>query len=201
MTLIQRIVPVLAALAFVAAAPAAAQQAPKIAVVDGNKLTTVAKAMKAAREETEKLAKKFEAEFQAEERKLQAEFDELQKRRSAMTIGDYEKRVNDIQRRNNELRRTAQIRQQQMALSVRQVQLRFRDEVLKIVKALAVEEGYTLIIDVGATLHVSPQFDITDKVLERLDKALPTIKFEFPPKIDPSVDGPPGPGPAPAAPN
>lgn len=190
MTLIQRLIPALAVLAAAAfAVPAAAQQAAKIAVVDGNKLTTVAKAMKTAREEAEKLAKKFEAEFQAEERKLQAEFDELQKRRSAMTIGDYEKRVNEIQRRNNELRRTAQIRQQQMALSVRQVQLRFRDEVLKIVKAIAVEESFTLIIDVGATLHVAPQFDITDKVLERLDKAVPVIKFEFPPKIDPSGEG------------
>ena len=42
-----------------------------IAVVDGSKLTQVAKAMKSAQEEAEKLAKRFDADFAAEQKKLQ----------------------------------------------------------------------------------------------------------------------------------
>jgi len=48
-----------------------------------------------------------------------------------------------------------------------------------------VEAGYTLVLEKSAVLHSSAQLDITDKVLERLDKAQIQVKFEFPPKAEP----------------
>lgn len=172
-----------------------------IAVVDGNKLVQTAKVMKAAQDEAEKLAKRFDADFASEQKKLQTEYQQLEKDRLKITGEEYDRRLQRLNQRFAEIRRTAQIRQEQMARAVRHVQLQFRTEVVKIIQAMAVESGYTLVVDRNAVLHSAAQLDITTQVLERIDKAQLQVKFEFPPKAEPG-DAPPGsvpPDKAPAA--
>lgn len=182
---------------------AAAQQADKpaplvVAVVDGGKLAITAKAMKSAQEEAEKLAKRFDADFASEQKKLQGEYQQLEKDRLKITGQEYDQRLQRLNARYAEVRRTAQIRQEQMSRAVRAVQLQFRSEVVKVIQAMSVESGYTLVVEKTAILHSAAQLDITDKVLERLDKAQIQVKFEFPPKAD-TTQAPPKPA-APAAP-
>lgn len=162
-----------------------------VAVVDGAKLTQAAKAMKSAQEEAEKLAKRFDADFAAEQKKLQAEYQQLEKDRLKITGEEYDKRLQRLNQRFAEIRRTAQIRQEQMSRAVRHVQLQFRTEVVKVIQALSVEAGYTLVIERSAILHAAAPLDITDKVLERLDKAQILVKFEFPPRAEPGDAGTP----------
>jgi Skp family chaperone for outer membrane proteins len=169
-----------------------------VAVVDGAKLTLAAKAMKSAQEEAEKLAKRFDADFGAEQKKLQAEYQTLEKDRLKITGEEYDKRLQRLNQRFAEIRRTAQIRQEQMSRAVRHVQLQFRTEVVKVIQAMSVESGYTLVIEKSSILHAAAPLDITDKVLERLDKAQIQVKFEFPPRAEPgdpakTPDTPPAP--------
>ena len=187
------------------AAGAGAQQADKpaplvVAVVDGSKLTTAAKAMKSAQEEAEKLAKRFDADFTGEQKKLQAEYQQLERDRLKITGQEYDQRLQRLNARFAEVRRTAQIRQEQMSRAVRLVQVQFRSEVVKVIQAMSVETGYTLVIEKSAILHSAAALDITDKVLERLDKAQIQVKFEFPPKAEAETPTAPTPAPAPAAP-
>lgn len=189
------------------AAGAAAQQADKapfvVAVVDGTKLTQSAKAMKTAQTEAEKLAKRFDADFAGEQKKLQGEYQQLEKDRLKITGQEYDQRLQRLNARFAEVRRTAQIRQEQMSRAVRFVQLQFRTEVVKVIQAMAVESGYTLVIEKSALLHAAATLDITDKVLERLDKSQVQVKFEFPPKAGPDPAAPaipPVPEKKPAAP-
>lgn len=186
------------------AAAAAAQQAqkapPVVAVVDGTKLTQTAKAMKAAQAEAEKLAKRFDADFAGEQKKLQAEYQQLEKDRLKITGQEYDQRLKRLNARFAEVRRTAQIRQEQMSRAVRYVQYQFRTEVVKVIQAMAVESGYTLVIEKSALLHAAATLDITDKVIERLDKSQVQVKFEFPPKAEPAPAIPAVPEKKPAAP-
>ena len=98
------------------AAAASAQQADKaplvVAVVDGGKLTQSAKAMKSAQDEAEKLAKRFDADFAGEQKKLQAEYQQLEKDRLKITGQEYDQRLQRLNARFAEVRRTAQIRQE-----------------------------------------------------------------------------------------
>ncbi|MCW5770902.1 MAG: OmpH family outer membrane protein [Rhodospirillaceae bacterium] len=158
-----------------------------VAVVDGTKLTQAAKSMREAQEEAEKLAKKFDADFAAEQKKLQTEYQQLEKDRLKITGQDYDRRLQRLNQRFADIRRTAQIRQEQMSRAVRVVQVQFRAEVVKVIQAMAVEAGYTLVLERSAVLHAAAQLDITDEVLERLDKAKINVKFEFPPKADASA--------------
>jgi Skp family chaperone for outer membrane proteins len=192
---------------------AGAQQTDKpaalvVAVVDGGKLALGAKAMKAAQAEAEGLAKRFDADFAGEQKKLQAEYQTLEKDRLKITGQEYDQRLQRLNARFAEVRRTAQIRQEQMSRAVRAVQLQFRSEVVKVIQAMSVEAGYTLVVEKTAILHSAAQLDITDKVLERLDKAAIQVKFEFPPKAE-TTEAPTAPAipavpekkpPAPAAP-
>lgn len=155
-----------------------------VAVVDGGKLAIGAKAMKAAQAEAESLAKRFDADFAGEQKKLQAEYQQLEKDRLKITGQEYDQRLQRLNARFAEVRRTAQIRQEQMSRAVRAVQLQFRSEVVKVIQAMSVESGYTLVVEKSAILHSAAQLDITDKVLERLDKAQIQVKFEFPPKAE-----------------
>ncbi len=177
------------------AAAASAQQAEKaplvVAVVDGGKLTQSAKAMKSAQDEAEKLAKRFDADFAGEQKKLQAEYQQLEKDRLKITGQEYDQRLQRLNARFAEVRRTAQIRQEQMSRAVRYVQFQFRAEVVKVIQAMSVESGYTLVIEKSALLHAAAALDITDKVLERLDKSQVQVKFEFPPKAEPSAPATP----------
>lgn len=177
------------------AAPVFAQQADKapliVAVVDGGKLTQAAKAMKSAQEEAEKLAKRFDADFAGEQKKLQAEYQQLEKDRLKITGQEYDQRLQRLNARFAEVRRTAQIRQEQMTRAVRAVQFQFRSEVVKVIQAMSVESGYTLVIEKSALLHAAAALDITDKVLERLDKSQVQVKFEFPPKAEPGAPAAP----------
>jgi Skp family chaperone for outer membrane proteins len=193
------------------AAAAGAQQADKpatlvVAVVDGGKLALGAKAMKSAQAEAEGLAKRFDADFAGEQKKLQGEYQTLEKDRLKITGQEYDQRLQRLNARFAEVRRTAQIRQEQMSRAVRAVQLQFRSEVVKVIQAMSVESGYTLVVEKTAILHSAAQLDITDKVLERLDKAEVQVKFEFPPKAEtteaPTAPAapekkPPAPAPAP----
>jgi Skp family chaperone for outer membrane proteins len=186
------------------AAAASAQQAEKaplvVAVVDGGKLTQSAKAMKSAQDEAEKLAKRFDADFAGEQKKLQAEYQQLEKDRLKITGQEYDQRLQRLNARFAEVRRTAQIRQEQMSRAVRYVQFQFRSEVVKVIQAMSVESGYTLVIEKSALLHAAAVLDITDKVLERLDKSQVQVKFEFPPKAEPSAPATPTIPAAPATP-
>ena len=171
------------------AAGAGAQQTDKpaalvVAVVDGGKLAIGAKAMKAAQTEAENLAKRFDADFAGEQKKLQTEYQQLEKDRLKITGQEYDQRLQRLNARFAEVRRTAQIRQEQMSRAVRAVQLQFRSEVVKVIQAMSVESGYTLVVEKTAILHSAAQLDITDKVLERLDKSAIQVKFEFPPKAE-----------------
>ncbi len=186
------------ALACAAAAEQADKPAPLVvAVVDGGKLTQAAKAMKSAQDEAEKLAKRFDADFAAEQKKLQAEYQQLEKDRLKITGQEYDQRLQKLNARFAEVRRTAQIRQEQMSRAVRVVQLQFRNEVVKVIQAMSVEAGYTLVVEKSAILHSAAQLDITDKVLERLDKAQILVKFEFPPKAE--IETAPAPAATPPA--
>src|SRR5687768_445752 len=64
-----------------------------LAMVDGARLSQAAKAMKAAQEEAQKLAKRFEADFTSQEGKLKQEYEQLQKDRAKITGEEYDRRL------------------------------------------------------------------------------------------------------------
>lgn len=149
-----------------------------VAVVDVSKLLQDSKAMKAVRTEAEKIQKKFKADYSDDVKALQAEEQKLRKEQPNITGREFERRRQLLTRQYVALRRKAQLQSNLLQQAARKASGRFREEVVIVVKALAVEAGYTLVLNQATTIHVAPQFDITDTVLARLDKRLPKIAFK-----------------------
>ena len=126
-------------------------------------------------------------EVDAEMKKLRQDVLNLQRQRQQLTIRQYERREASLLRRRRNIELSARARvgrlNQARAKALRELQ----DEVVKIVKAISVEKGYTLVLlDQGNVLHHAPQYDITEVVLARLNKVMPKVELEIDPKKKPA---------------
>ncbi len=184
------------ALLGIAAAPASAQTkpvptpptatitppaaAPKIAVVEFQNLLKGSKAVIDLEKQGRTLQLNLRKEVDAEMKKLRQDVLNLQRQRDKMTIRVYERREAALLRRRRNIELSARARvgrlNQARAAALRTLQ----DEVVKIVKAISVEKGYTLVLlDQGNVLHHAQQYDITEEVLTRLNKAMPVVKLDL----------------------
>lgn len=165
----------------VAANPAAAQtkaSALKIAVVNVQNVQKNSRAMKGVRDGLQKFRDQYNKEFQAREKEMQAEYTRLRKDKD-MDRGEYERRVRALQADLVKLRRQSRARSQALSQSFQKAFAKFRQEVILVVKSMAVEEGYTLVMNQLTLIHSAPQYDITDKVVARLNKRLPKLPLDY----------------------
>jgi outer membrane protein len=148
-----------------------------IAVVNVAKLLQESKAMKHVREKAKKLEKKYKADYAGDMRQLQKEQQALRKDQPNITGREFERRRQDLTRQYVNLRRKSQLQRRLLSAAYQKALGRFREELIIVVKALAVEKGYNMVLNQATTIHVAPQFEITDDVLDRLNKRLPKLKF------------------------
>lgn len=176
---------------------ASAQDRPplSLALVDIQELSRLTKAVQEVQKEIQAHEKKMQAEYIADQRRLQAAFNQLQKDRPNITGAQYDERYQDLNRQAVEAQRTLQVRRNQLGEAFRKAQEEFQKQVVEVVQAIAVEEGYNLVLNEGTVIHISPQFDITKKVAERINAKLKKIEFEFPPKEEDTTRKPAPPVP------
>jgi outer membrane protein len=134
--------------------------------------------------EGKKASEKFNAELQAKQsemEKKQKELEDQQKKlqNGARTLSDAAKAdlQRDIDRRTRELQRADEDAQKELQA--------MRDELLRpiaerasaILQAMAVEQGYTIVIDLSnqesTVIWVNPRNDITAELIKRVDAATP----------------------------
>lgn len=74
----------------------------------------------------------------------------------------------DIRNQARELKRTGDEFREDFNLRRNEELGKFQKQVLEVINGVAKEENFDLIVNDGATLYVSPQVDLTEKVLKRL---------------------------------
>ncbi len=170
------------ALATMSAAPAPARadaQPTVIAFVDVPRVLKDSAAAKSARDQLTKQQGIYEAEIKASEEKLRAEDQDIQKQRATLTPEALQKRVRDFQAKVEAARLQFDRRRTQLAFAqddaMRQMQPAFQ----KICGDVAKEVGATVVLDSSRVLVSASNLNITDKVLQRLDKQLPSVKANF----------------------
>ncbi len=170
-----------AALALAVLAPANAQgkvPAAQIAIVDVQKVQSQSHAMASVRKALRALRNKYDKQLSTGEKEMQAEYDRLRKDKD-LSRSEYERRVRTLQADIVKLRRQARARSDALNEAFQKSFVKFRQEVILVVKALAVEGGFTLIVNKATLIHASPQYDITDKVVARLNKRLPKLALDY----------------------
>lgn len=173
-----------ALLAAGAAAPAAMAQKMKpvaIAVIDSQRIGREALVFKDARDQLQKIRSGYQAEVAKEEEKLRAEEQELARQRTVITGEAFDTRRRDFERRVTEVQRQVQERSRQLEQSFNDVRGEVGKVVLAIVTDMSKERDFALVIDRAQTAFRADALDITDEVLKRLDKKMPSHKVSLPP--------------------
>ncbi len=171
----------LAALA-VAVPPSAAQDAASplppatAAVIDYQRVMREARAAQSIRNQVEARRIRYQEEIAAEEQRLLEADRELARQRGILSTEAFAERRKAFEEEVAQVQRFVQERRQQLddvsAMALGEV----REAVIQVVGELADQRGFNLVLPSAGVLLFSPQIEITDEVLDRLDAGLPDVR-------------------------
>lgn len=156
--------------------------AQSIAVIDWQLILRDALAMKAARDQIEAQRKSFQAEITAEENKLRQASQDLEKQRAVLSAEAYAQKQREMQQRVSQVQTRVQNRRRQLDQAFSGAANKFQDTFVSVVADMAKENGYSLVVLKAAVIYNAPTMDVTAQALERLNKKLPTLQVNVPPK-------------------
>jgi outer membrane protein len=142
----------------------------KIGILDWQQLLSKAP-------QAESAGKRLEKEFQAPKEKLdnkQKEFlakrDKMQRNKDVMSVQDRAKHEKELAKMEQDLRRMDEELRTDYTTRHREEMDAFIAVVREVVEKFSEEEKFDVVLSQEATLYVSTRVDITEKVLERLEK-------------------------------
>ena len=147
-----------------------------VAVIDYQRVMSEAKAARSIRAQVEARHLTYQDEIAAEEQRLLEEDGALARQRSVLSSEAFAEKRKAFEADVTRVQRFVQERRQQLddvsAMSLGEV----REAVIRVVGELAEARGFNLVLPSAGVLMFSPQLDITDEVLARLDASLPDVR-------------------------
>ena len=159
---------VLALGASLVAAPADAAAQSKIAVVDVRRAVLETEEGLRAQATLKKLFDSRQVELDNKQRKLQAEKEELDKQEKAGKVpkAEIDRKFDDLQKRAIELQQTIVEYQNEMRRKEGELTNPILQKVLGLVRRIAQQEGYEMIIDKATVPYFRTDLEITDRTIQ-----------------------------------
>jgi len=170
------IVPILCILAVGAAA--SADQVIKLGYVDTNHVFKNYFKTGAASESLADEYDELQTEVDARKQEIENLRKELQTKSSVLSQQRKDEIENAINEKFVELRSFASQADDKLRNMTNQQTQAIVEEIRKIVQQIGTSEGYTVIFDKAVVLYAAPAFDLTDKVLDELNKSRPAVEPE-----------------------
>lgn len=153
----------------------------EIAVVDVQKILRQATASKTIRPQLAKLKKQYRARFKKQEQELRAANQDLSRQRAILSPEAYEQQRKAFRKRASKVQREVQAARRRLDGALASAMRKVHRALRGITAKYARQEGIQLILPKSGVLLMETRFDITDEILQRLNKQLPTVKLELPP--------------------
>lgn len=170
--------------------PAGAQTAegklgpPVVMVVDTNRIQRDSLAGKAIAAEREKFQQAFNAEFEAARKQLQSQEAELSKQKAVLGAQAFEERLRGFNEQVAAFQRRYQGALRALEKSTAEAHNELQKVIIEATSEVASELGAGLVLHKQNVFLHDERMDVTDKVIVRVDKRLPTVAFPTP-----AVDG------------
>lgn len=172
------------ALGLMAADVRAADEIPagsfRIAVINVQKILREAAATKTIRPQIEKLKTTYQDKFKKYEDDLRAANQDLQRQRTIISPEAYADRLKEFKERVNRRQREVQSVQRMLDKAGSDALGKVHRQFQQIAIELAKERKLQLIVPRSGLLYVDPRHDISDEVLKRLNKELPSVTVVLP---------------------
>lgn len=146
------------------------------AVIDYQRITRDAKAARSVRDQVESRRELYQQEIAKEEQRLHEVDRELGRQRSVMTQEAFEEQRRRFDEDVARVQRMVQDRRRQLDQVTAAALSEVRSAMLEIIGELSEEHGFNIVLPTSGVLLFSPQIDLTDDVLARLDEKLPSVK-------------------------
>jgi len=153
-----------------------------LAVLDVQKILRNAKAVKNIRDQITAYGTNFEKEIEKERNELRKANQELSRQRTILAPEAFAEKRREFEKRVVEVQRLVQQRQRELEKSRGTAMLLVNKSYIEIIANLAEERNLAMIIRKNQTAYAAPTLDVTNLVLARLDKKLPTVKVDKPGK-------------------
>ncbi len=160
------------------AAPGEGQEMPgaHVLVVDFGRVMRESAAAQSIAAQIATVRAAAQEEFGAIEDELVRIQAELTSQRSTLPIEQFEEKRRDFERRFSEAQRAAEARRAAIDAAETGAVARVRAALIEVVAQIAEDRGADIVVDRGDVIVVSPDFDVSQLALERLDAALPDVE-------------------------
>ena len=150
-----------------------------IGIIDINRVLTESKAAKDATKQIEKIQKKSEEDSKKEDELIIQEREKLIEQQSVMAPEAFEVKVADFEKKVQTYQIERQEKLRKLDQMVQEARASILDEVKPIINDYANELGITVILEKNAVIMSADDMDMTEQVIEILNKSLPKIKVKL----------------------
>jgi Skp family chaperone for outer membrane proteins len=145
------------------------------AVIDYHRILRDAKAARSIREQVESRRRLYQEQIAKEEQRLHELDKELAAQRSDLTAEALAARREAFERDVAAVQRMAQERRRQLDQVAAAAGSEVRSAMIEVVGELADARGFNLVLPTSGLLMFSPEIDLTEDALARLDAKLPNV--------------------------
>lgn len=157
--------------------------APVVIVVDTNRIQRDAQAGKAIVAQREKYQQAFSGEFEAARKDLQKQEMELSKQKAVLGPQAFEERVRSFNEEVAAFQRRYQSALRALEKSTAAAHNQLQKATIEATSEVAGEMGAGLVLHKQNVFLHDERMDVTDAVIERVNKRLPTVAFP-PPEVE-----------------
>lgn len=168
------------------APPSAEQYKATIAILDVQRIVQSSQASQSIRPRIEELRKNFQEEVRKQEQELRRAEQELGQQRAILSQEAFAARRRAFEERARTAQRGVQQRRRQFDEMMSKALGEVQKNVVQIATEIATKRDIGLILPKRFVVIASKKLDISDEVLQTLNKRLPSISLEVPPEIQKS---------------
>ena len=153
-----------------------------VAILDVQSILRNAKAVKSIRDQVTKFGSIFEKEIEKERDAIRKENKELARQRTILAPEAFAEKRRNFEQKVVDVQRLVQQRQRELDKSRNDAMIQVNKTYVEIVSSLSRERNLALILKKVHTAYSEKNLDVTEEVLSKLNKKLPTVKVAKPGK-------------------
>lgn len=148
------------------------------AVIDMKVVLAKSSAFMALQKDIQKLEKDYKEEIQKEESILKKEQEKMLAQKSVLSAEEFKDKEDEFRQSVNKIQgKVEKIRRELESAMAKGMQV-IQQEAVKHMKEIAKKEGYLLVFDANTTVISADRINISNIVVEKLNKSLPSITVE-----------------------
>ena len=148
------------------------------AVIDMKVVLSKSSAFTTLQKEIQNLEKNYKEEIQDEESLLKKEQEKLVAQKSVLSVEEFKEKEDIFKQKVNKIQgKVEKIRRELESTMAKGMQI-IQQEAVKHMKEIAQKEGYLLVFDANTTVISADKINISNIVVDKLNKSLPKITVE-----------------------